>query len=89
MRINLSGPRSLDYVRLFEITGSLIQSDNFILSDMRYGAANGKLYGCEARKPATEELVKYNVYVFRQKDQLNIDVQEDVPDGDGDSEVLL
>ena len=70
MRINLSGPRSLDHLKLMGIAGSLLKTDELALSDMRYGAANGKACQCKAGN------VMYNVYIFKGKDQINIDVQE-------------
>lgn len=70
MRINLSGPRSLDHLMLMGIAGSLLKADGFVLSEMRYGAANGKAYQCKVGN------VMYNTYIFRGKDQINIDVQE-------------
>lgn len=73
MKINVSGPHSLNYMKLMDMAQAVLDSPSTIISDMRFGAANG--VGGMLHKHDSDE-PDYKYYLYITKGQITIDIQE-------------
>lgn len=74
MKVNISGPHSINYMKLVDLAQSVLQAPDVMISDMRFGPANGiagDLMNAEGERV-------YKWYLFTTKGQINIDIQENV-----------
>lgn len=74
MKVNISGPHSINYMKLVDLAQSVLEAPDVMISDMRFGPANGiagDLMNAEGERV-------YKWYLFTTKGQINIDIQENV-----------
>lgn len=74
MKVNISGPHSINYMKLVDLAQSVLDAPDIMISDMRFGPANGisgDLMNAEGERV-------YKWYLFTTKGQINIDIQENV-----------
>lgn len=72
MKVNVSGPNSINYMKLMDMAQSVLNAPDIMISDMRFGPANGiagDLMNAEGERV-------YKWYLFTTKGQINIDIQE-------------
>lgn len=75
MKVNISGPHSINYMKLVDLAQSVLDAPDIMISDMRFGPANG----IAGDLMNTEGENVYKWYLFTTKGQINIDIQENVP----------
>lgn len=73
MKINVSGPNGLSYMTLIDMAQAILSDPKTMISDMRFGAANGVGYKIRIHE-GDEPTFKYYLYIT--KGQINIDIQE-------------
>lgn len=73
MKINVSGPNGLNYMTLMDMAQAILNDPKTMISDMRFGAANGVGYKIRIHED-DEPTFKYYLYIT--KGQINIDIQE-------------
>lgn len=73
MKVNVSGPHSLNYMKLMDMAQAVLDSPSTVISDMRFGAANG-VKGMLHKHDSDEPDYKYYLYIT--KGQITIDIQE-------------
>lgn len=73
MKINVSGPNGLNYMTLIDMAQAILNDPKTMISDMRFGAANGVGYKIRINED-DEPAFKYYLYIT--KGQINIDIQE-------------
>lgn len=74
MKVNVSGPNSINYMKLMDMAQSVLNSPDVMISDMRFGPANG--IAGHLTNAEGENIYKW--YLFTTKGQINIDIQENV-----------
>lgn len=82
MKVNISGPHSINYMKLVDLAQSVLEAPDVMISDMRFGPANGiagDLMNAEGERV-------YKWYLFTTKGQINIDIQENVTETREESE---
>lgn len=82
MKVNISGPHSINYMKLVDLAQSVLEAPDVMISDMRFGPANG-LAG-DLMNAEGERVYKW--YLFTTKGQINIDIQENVSETKEESE---
>ena len=73
MKINVSGPNGLNYMKLMDMAQAILNDPKTMISDMRFGAANGVGHKIRIHED-DEPTFKYYLYIT--KGQINIDIQE-------------
>ena len=73
MKINVSGPNGLNYMTLMDMAQAILNDPKTMISDMRFGAANGVGHKIRIHED-DEPTFKYYLYIT--KGQINIDIQE-------------
>lgn len=74
MKVNVSGPNSINYMKLMDMAQSVLNAPDIMISDMRFGPANG--IAGDLTNAEGEHVYKW--YLFTTKGQINIDIQENV-----------
>lgn len=74
MKVNVSGPNSINYMKLMDMAQSVLNAPDIMISDMRFGPANG--IAGDLANAEGEHIYKW--YLFTTKGQINIDIQENV-----------
>ncbi len=72
--VKISGPHSISYRKLVDLAQSVLDAPDVMISDMRYGPANG--IAGDLTNDEGEHVYKW--YLFTTKGQINIDIQENV-----------
>jgi len=74
LKVNVSGPNSINYMKLMDMAQSVLNAPDIMISDMRFGPANG--IAGDLTNAEGEHVYKW--YLFTTKGQINIDIQENV-----------
>lgn len=82
MKVNISGPHSINYMKLVDLAQSVLEAPDVMISDMRFGPANG--IAGDLMNADGERVYKW--YLFTTKGQINVDIQENVTETKEESE---